>query len=87
MAGTPEQRPEQTPEGQREESLERLTRQLEAVRRDAAALRERLARLSEVERFRALSDTERALTAEWDAAVRALAAEMRSLEDRIAAAR
>ena len=84
MTGTPEQTPEREREG---ETLEALRRQLEAVRRDATAIQERLARLSEVERFRTLSDAERALAAEWHAAVRALAEEMRSLEDRIARAR
>ena len=83
MAGTPDH----TPERERELSIEALTRQLDAVRRDAAVLRERLTRLSEVERFRALSDTERVLTTEWHAALRAIGEEIRNLEDRIASAR
>ena len=86
VAGTPEQTPDQTPELGREESLEALKRQLETVLRDAAVIRERLARLSEVERFRPLSDAERALTAEWHLAVRSLTEEMRNLEDRISSA-
>jgi len=70
-----------------EDTLADLVRQLEAVRRDASLVRERMARLAEVERFRALSAAERALSAEWVAAARQLAAEAHRLEKRIQALR
>ena len=68
-----------------EQTLADLVRQLEAIRRDLRLVRDRLARLAEVERFRALSDAERALHTEWLAAARQLSAEVHLLEKRIQA--
>lgn len=77
MADTPER------DGTREE----LARRLERARRDADAFRERLARLSAVERFRTLSDSERALITEWREQATRVAAEIRDLEQAIGTGR